>query len=474
MGGGVHPPHSRVPAGTGFAGGGILDQMAPGPALAAFTAGATARGLSVLSDDELAGVLCARRRLASWAAAGQAGIITELHARRALQAAERKNAHLIEHVSDEIAAALTLTGRSAQVLLDISLNLARLPLTRAALTAGIIDWARATVITTETGVLSGVHAAEAEAAVLPGAGDMTTTMLRRALRRFLLTLDPEAAGERRRAAQHDARVELRDEPSGTSTLAGRDLPAAAITAGQQLTARARWLQARGVTGTLPQLRAAVFLTVLTGRPLTTLLNTPATDPASNDKTTTGPGATGPVATGTNGTASTGSTGSTSTSNADAAGTGTDAGPDAGLNQDGTAPDASTPDAGAPGRDYPPGPGGVTGNINLTMPLSAYQGRTDNPGEAAGYGPPGRRHLPGPRHHPHREPRHHLVPHPHQPRRASPRPRLRPRRTRPARTRPQPVARRPQHPRPGNRDLHPHPASTRLPAPRPAPPPHQNP
>ncbi len=87
------------------------------------------------------------------------------------------------------------------------------------------------------------------------------------------------------------------------------------------------------------------------------------------------------------------------SNAGAAGTGPDAGPDAGLNQDGTAPDAGTPDAGAPGRDYPPEPGGVTGNINLTMPLSAYQGRTDNPGEAAGYGPPGRRHLPGPRHHP---------------------------------------------------------------------------
>ena len=51
----------------GFAAGGPLDQLAPGPALAGFAAQAWDGGLAVLSDDELIGVLSAARRIASWA-----------------------------------------------------------------------------------------------------------------------------------------------------------------------------------------------------------------------------------------------------------------------------------------------------------------------------------------------------------------------------------------------------------------------
>ena len=58
----------QVPGARGFAAGGPLDQMEPGPALAGFTADAAAGGLAVLDDDQLVGVLCAARRLASWAA----------------------------------------------------------------------------------------------------------------------------------------------------------------------------------------------------------------------------------------------------------------------------------------------------------------------------------------------------------------------------------------------------------------------
>jgi hypothetical protein len=68
--------------GTGFAAGGAADVMAPGPVLAGLAGRACAGGLGGLGDDELAGLLCAWRRLASWAAAGEVAVITELARRR--------------------------------------------------------------------------------------------------------------------------------------------------------------------------------------------------------------------------------------------------------------------------------------------------------------------------------------------------------------------------------------------------------
>src|SRR5262249_39079199 len=43
--------------GGGFAGGGVLDRLGPGPALAGFSQGVLDEGLGALSDDELVGVL---------------------------------------------------------------------------------------------------------------------------------------------------------------------------------------------------------------------------------------------------------------------------------------------------------------------------------------------------------------------------------------------------------------------------------
>src|SRR5215467_7509696 len=55
--------------GCGFAAGGVADELPPGPVLAGLADDAWAAGLGRLSDDELIGVLCAARRLASWSAA---------------------------------------------------------------------------------------------------------------------------------------------------------------------------------------------------------------------------------------------------------------------------------------------------------------------------------------------------------------------------------------------------------------------
>ena len=174
-------------------------------------------------------------------------------------------------ISDGIAAALTLTGRAADVLLDLAIALRRLPATMNALAAGQIDRYKAAVIADEVTGLGDGHAAAVERQVLAHAPGQTTGQLRAAARRAVLTADPAAARERKERAQRDARVERWDEQAGTAALAGRDLPPAEVLAADHnLSALADSLRRAGVSGTMDQLRAKVYLALLTGRPITTL------------------------------------------------------------------------------------------------------------------------------------------------------------------------------------------------------------
>ena len=263
------------PSGAGFASGGILDAMTPGPPLADALAAATADGHAQLGESELIGVLCAWRRISAWAAAGEAAAVVTLARRRAAQSREPRRSDLAEHITDEIAAALTLTGRSADRLLSVGSGLARLADVLAALKQGEIDWAKASVFVDELAVL----ADDAEAAGIAarflgraGAGGWTTGQLRAALRRAVLAADPQAAERRRADARKDAEVRTWDEPSGNAALAGRELPPAEVLAADaRLTALAKWLQGRGATGTISQLRASVYTALLNGRPIESLL-----------------------------------------------------------------------------------------------------------------------------------------------------------------------------------------------------------
>jgi hypothetical protein len=68
--------HRHGGTGSGFAAGGPLDVMLPGPGLAWHAGAARQRGLGALSDDELIGLLGAARRLSSWSAGlNLAGVI---------------------------------------------------------------------------------------------------------------------------------------------------------------------------------------------------------------------------------------------------------------------------------------------------------------------------------------------------------------------------------------------------------------
>jgi hypothetical protein len=245
-----------------------------------------------------------------------------------------------EHVAEEIAAALTLTGRSAGSLLELSRRLERLPQTQALLAAGVIDRARAAVIADQLALLDGDAAAAVEDQVAPRAGAMTTGQLTAACQRAVLAHDPQAAARRKEKAEKDARVECWAEPSGTGAIAGRDLNlAGVIAADKHLDAAARWLQRHGAPGSMDQLRAQVFLARLTGQPLDSLL--PAPGPAGA------------------------------------------ADPDSPSGSPGRGPDPV--ESGSP---WSAGSGelaGLGGSVNLVLPATTWLGLADTPGEAGTYG-----------------------------------------------------------------------------------------
>ena len=254
-----------------FAAGGIADDLLPGPRLAGFIADARAIGLGRLTDDELIGMMRAARRLASWSAAMELAAVGDLWRRRWTEE-QVGDTGAARHADDEIAAALTLTGRAADQVLSLAVALRRLPLTSRALTAGDIDLPRAMVIADEVTGLDNEHAAAVEQVIIGKAAGQTTGQLRAATRRAVLSADPRAARKRKERALQDARVERWDEHGGTAALAGRDLPPASVLAADQnLSALARQLKRAGAPGTLDQLRAQVYLALLTGSSVGSLI-----------------------------------------------------------------------------------------------------------------------------------------------------------------------------------------------------------
>jgi hypothetical protein len=329
------PGGSAALFGGGFAGGGVLDQLGPGPALAGFSQGALDEGLGGLSGDELAGVLRASRRLAAWQDGIEITAVAELDARRA-RAAARVCSAVDDQVAAELAAALVLTGRSAGALLGLARDIARLPAVRRALRADLIDLARARIFAGELAGLGDIAAAAAAAGFAAEAGSMTTGQLRAALKAMVLWLDPAAARRRAGHGRSQARVEAWQENSGNAALAGRELPAAdAVAADKRITAIAGALQDAGAPGDLDQLRAAVFAALLAGRDPGTLL-----PPAP-----------------------------------------------AGEHHPGRS-ERGQPAAAGPGDEAGRGPGGpglaaLAGSVQLIMPAAAWLGLSDAPGEAPG-------------------------------------------------------------------------------------------
>ena len=201
------------------------------------------------------------RRITSWATGRELAAIAELARRfppEGLPGSGR------EYVADELAAALTLTCRTAQDQRDLAWQLANLlPATLAALCAGQIDLAKARVIANGTAELTPAHAAAVEAAVLPKAPGQTTGQLRAAVAKAVLTADPAAATRQREAAQARAHVSCWTGQSGTAHLEGHDLPPAqTLAADARLGQIAAAWKAQGAQGGQDLLRAHAYLALL--------------------------------------------------------------------------------------------------------------------------------------------------------------------------------------------------------------------
>ena len=342
-----------------FAVDGTADAMAPGPTLAILADRVERNGLEPLDDDQLTGVLQAAARLASWSASLKLAATSQLAARREADGRKSGDWRPFDHVDDEVAIALTLTRRSAARLLDLALALDRLPLTRAALAAGQIDERRAEVIAEELSGLDDAHAAAVEKLIIGKAPGLTSGQLRALVRRAVLSADPKAARKRKEAALKDARVEMFPETSGTAALSGRDLPPAAVLAADKhLTALAQALKAVGIPGTLDTLRARAYLHLLSGQPADTLILQTASPGRPGREPSRGPRADTHIPSESGGTAS-----------------------------GGTALGSAPPGTACPSPDpRPDGLPGLHGSVNLTMPLSAWLGWTQSPGDIPGYGP----------------------------------------------------------------------------------------
>jgi hypothetical protein len=261
-----------------FSQGAQADVMAPGPLLAAIAhdagtgAGAgedTLAGVRELTDNQLAGMIGAGNRLASWGSSLQIAATAELASRRRTgePAAIRAGQSTSEFAADEVACELKMTRAAAEEYMGFSEQLRhRLAATFAALNAGIIDDYRAKVITEAVAFLSDEDALKVEAMILPAAGRQTVGRLRAALARAVTAVDEEAAQRRKDAAAGEARITMFREDSGNGALSGRELPTDEVLASRQhVDTRARELRAAGIPGTLRELRVRAFLDLLQER-----------------------------------------------------------------------------------------------------------------------------------------------------------------------------------------------------------------
>jgi len=247
----------------------VAESLPTGPGLAGWLATGSVRGLE---NGALAGMAASYRRLASWAQAGELAVVAELASRSAAADAkigideQGRPLRLADEACAQVSLALTMSQASASWWSDLGVTLSwRLAATGAALRAGLIDLGRARLIAEATTSLDEEKARTVEARVLPRAGEQTTGQLRAALRRAVITADPEGAERRREEAERRARVTLYPDAEGTASLAGYSLPGIrAAAAMARITALARAMKAAGAGGGIDLLRAQVFLGLLLG------------------------------------------------------------------------------------------------------------------------------------------------------------------------------------------------------------------
>jgi hypothetical protein len=267
-----------------------------------------------------------------------------------------------DFVADEVSFELRMSWHGAADRISYACDLAgRLPVTFAALGAGLIDPVHAKIIAEQTDILSAADAAKADPLLAAAAQKKTYAELRAAAAKLVLTLDPESAERRKQARRrNDAHVRPFREESGNAGMVARELPSDEVLASwQHVEQRARDLRAAGVPGTLRELRWRAYLDLLQERDSRLVAGTvPGQDPgqgrgpADDDGPRDDPGGNG------NG--------------------GNGPGP-----RDGS-PAGTGPDGRARPAAKDPGPC-LAALVNITVPLATALGLSGTPGEAGGFG-----------------------------------------------------------------------------------------
>jgi hypothetical protein len=264
-----------------------------------------------------------------------------------------------DFVADEVALDLRMSWHGAADRISYACDLAgRLPVTFAALGAGLIDPVHAKIIAEQTDILSAADAAKADPLLAAAAQKKTYAELRAAAAKLVLKLDPESAERRKQARRkNDAHVRPFREDSGNAGIVARELPSDEVLASwQHVDQRARELRAAGMPGSLRELRIRAYLDLLQERDSRlTITPEPSQDPgqgqgpADDDGPQDGPGGNG----------------------------GNGPGPHDG-------PAGTGPDDGARPARQDTGPS-LAALVNLTVPLAIALGLSGAPGEAGGFG-----------------------------------------------------------------------------------------
>jgi hypothetical protein len=344
------------------------DAMRPGPVLAALTEQA-AGDLSRLTDNQVVGVMSAAGRLAARAEYLKLAAVAEFTRRREAQLADATARGVPRGCRDgefpdaELGMELVASQNAARDQMDMAADLeTRLPRTRAALGAGLIDEYRARLIWRPTRHLTDADAARADeilAALAPG---LRYDQLARKAVAVAMKLDPEAFQRGKEQARADRqRVVAGREESGNAFLSGRELAIEdALASKAYIDALAIELRRGGLPGGLRRLRVLAFNDLTQGRnPLDRLTESDPTAQDGRDSTDTGDG----------------------DDDDDASWDGCPDMPEWQHERRGTADDDHHDGPGVP--PGPPAP--FPALINLTVPAGTILGWSAAPGEAGGWG-----------------------------------------------------------------------------------------
>ena len=138
------------------------------------------------------------------------------------------------------------------------------------LARGDIDIRRAKTIARETTHLSVAVAQRVVGRSIAAASNLTTGELQARIQRLCIEADPQGAEDRYRYAVKGRRVVTESTSDGTANLLGLDLPPHRVAAlSRKISHLARSLNTKGETRTMDQLRADVFLDLLSGKEGTT-------------------------------------------------------------------------------------------------------------------------------------------------------------------------------------------------------------